>query len=284
MKMLRHYYNLKIMDNVIFCANLCKLSYAMNADEQNEILLGLNVPRQQCTFMQKANAKGLKVNKGNTLYIAWCGTDDIQDQWDDLNMQQMRLELDGAVVGSVHCGFYSYYSHLHDEVVEAVRTFFEHHNGQHASVVFTGHSLGSCVAFAALECKMKFPSVQIEYISFGSPRLGDQVFVSSLEKTLDKCVRVYNGNDMVTKLPAGFGYKHIEKETICIAKRTLTFNDIIRRIFPYSCSKPNADAPKEDLFKEHYINAYIVILMNMQSPKRSIANILKDLVTPQVKM
>lgn len=74
----------------------------------------------------------------------------------------------------------------------------------------TGHSLGGALAtlhaFVAVS-----KGLDVELITYASPRVGDRAFVEAFEKTAIRNTRIYNKPDIVPKVPVELaGYHHVE--------------------------------------------------------------------------
>jgi hypothetical protein len=208
-------------DELHLCAQLCKRCYKS----------------KDSTLVNK-NAKCYIINQNNTLYIAWCGTDEPRDFLSNLDISLVPF-FNG---GHVHQGFLVYSDLLREKVLKIVKGF---KGGDR--IVFTGHSLGSCVLLIAIECKKMYPCKNINYVSFGSPMIGDTDFVNTCESVLDSCTRVYDENDPVCILPsAALGYCHL-KNTLCISGKNN--KNKFKRLLDF--------LRKKDKFKEHKIDHYI---------------------------
>jgi hypothetical protein len=77
-------------DELCLCAQLCKRCY-----------------KSKKSILQKKNAKCYIINQNNTLYIAWCGTDEPVDFLSNLDISLIPF----FYGGQVHEGFL-YYSFL----------------------------------------------------------------------------------------------------------------------------------------------------------------------------
>lgn len=77
-------------------------------------------------------------------------------------------------------------------------------------LVVTGHSLGSSLAILhAFVAGSK--QIDVELITFASPRVGNRAFVDAFERMNIKNTRIFNHPDIVPKVPAEIaGYHHIE--------------------------------------------------------------------------
>lgn len=78
-------------------------------------------------------------------------------------------------------------------------------------VYFTGHSLGAALATLAATRPLPHGCVLSAVYTFGSPRVGNQLFVDLLKKT--SIYRVVNGDDVVATLPPEIlGFSHVGEE------------------------------------------------------------------------
>lgn len=77
-------------------------------------------------------------------------------------------------------------------------------------LVVTGHSLGSSLAtLHAFVAGSK--QIDVELVTFASPRVGDHAFVQAFQQMKIKNTRIFNHPDIVPKVPVEIaGYRHIE--------------------------------------------------------------------------
>ncbi|KAH0458340.1 hypothetical protein IEQ34_013655 [Dendrobium chrysotoxum] len=148
--------------------------------------------------------------------VAWRGTVSPSEWLEDV---QSRLEPltcaddDGALVEK---GFLSLYTSrsqssrfTHSSASEQVMrellrlVEFYKNKGEEVSVTITGHSLGGALALLnASEAASLLPAdVRITVISFGAPRVGNQVFGDMLKRRGVKVLRVVTKQDVVPKVP-----------------------------------------------------------------------------------
>jgi len=191
----------------VLCANLCILSYQKKIEHLKDIVETdiLNVEEFECS-----NAKGIGMETKDVLYICWTGTNDIMDVYDDAQFIVKEAFICNVTnCGNVHKGFYNYYKDLRDKVNTIIKTYVD--NGG-LRIIFTGHSLGSCIVMIALECALCYPTINITCITFGSPRIGDKKFVDMFNSKVVHSFRVIDEEDIVPKVPYGVGYIHVNNE------------------------------------------------------------------------
>ena len=127
-------------------------------------------------------------------------------------------------------------------------------------VVFTGHSLGSCCAISAMMAALKFGDrIRVRCITFASPKVGDKHWVRSYHEIISRNFRVVHNNDIVTLLPVGRKYRHLNDEVRLGSKGYYLFRHkglaalLGRNIF---CKCFGVDV-NERLIKDHMMDRYI---------------------------
>lgn len=127
--------------------------------------------------------------------LAFRGTDsdDPTDFGDDADLILKEWEKGGHV----HCGFATALNQVWAEIAPVLSKL-------QARTVFTGHSLGA--ALATLAASLYTPDA---LYTFGSPRVGDQAFVSTL-KAVSTPRRYVDCCDIVTRIPPeSLLYEHV---------------------------------------------------------------------------
>lgn len=140
------------------------------------------------------------------LIIAFRGTSSREDVLTDLTITRDKLPLVNVKEDEwplVHSGFldqfFSVYKNLDDSVKE---------NNQ---IVFCGHSLGGALAtIGSLYYSYQYPDKDIACVTFGSPRVGDDRFVSYFDERIEQSMRYVNDNDPVPCVPTRWRFKHVK--------------------------------------------------------------------------
>lgn len=127
----------------------------------------------------------------------------------------------------IHQGFYSQFIVIADELTEQIKKRLHYCH----TVVFCGHSLGGALAtiasyyYALMKLKYKpsagsaaAASLSIKCRTFGSPRVGNEVFVKSYESLIKDHWRVYNYCDLVPMVPMSFRFDHINQKCLCVSE------------------------------------------------------------------
>jgi triacylglycerol lipase len=116
---------------------------------------------------------------------------------------------DGHFDGKIHHGFYDAVTPALPVLREAVAALVDTYHAEH--VWITGHSLGAALAVLA-SAFLSSQDIPIAGVyTYGSPRVGDDVFGKSFKSSglWDKTYRVVNCNDIVTMVPPPRPYHHV---------------------------------------------------------------------------
>ncbi|KAK9808570.1 hypothetical protein WJX73_010249 [Symbiochloris irregularis] len=154
------------------------------------------------------------------IVVAFRGTDSHSvGNWVE-NMRYWRTDFKvpypGADGSKVHTGFFSSYnfSNLQPNVSTAVGAMLEQHPG--ADVYIMGHSMGAAVAtICAIDVKFTFdlPRERVHLYTFGSPRVGNDVFARFVSTQIRDSIRVTHNRDIVPAWPPMWvGFHHLPTE------------------------------------------------------------------------
>lgn len=140
------------------------------------------------------------------LIIAFRGTESKEDILTDLKITQVTLplfDIADFLCPYVHSGF--------SEQFFSVNTHLENHIEEKNKIVFTGHSLGGALAtIGSLYYSVMYPEKDISCVTFGSPRVGDELFANYFDKHVKTSYRYVNDNDPVPCLPTRWRFKHVK--------------------------------------------------------------------------
>lgn len=140
------------------------------------------------------------------------------------NIVYYRVQYGDVVGTQVHSGFYSAYSSVSSQVRSAVKNLLAVH-GAATPILFTGHSLGAALAtFAILDIKKALnPKGTLKFYSFGSPRVGNDVFTDYFTNNLPNVYqRVTHYTDVVVQIPPRqMGFNHAGNEAWYYDSNTL---------------------------------------------------------------
>ncbi|KAI3824580.1 hypothetical protein L1987_06043 [Smallanthus sonchifolius] len=146
------------------------------------------------------------------IVVAWRGTVLPSEWYGDM---QQDLEPLGHGEAKVERGFLSIYkskrvttrynkTSASDQVMEELKRLlkFYKERGEQVSLTITGHSLGGALAkLNAYEASIMFPTLPINVISFGAPRVGNIAFRDELHHKGVKTLRITIKQDLVPRMP-----------------------------------------------------------------------------------
>ncbi len=133
------------------------------------------------------------VENDNLIALAFRGTEStsIKDIKSDTKATSTRCESGGKV----HSGFKEAY----EEVSFDIQTYLDSMDEIRKPLFITGHSLGGALATIAAK-RLEYPGGIAACYTFGSPRVGNQEWVSNIKTPL---YRLVNAADCVTMMPPG---------------------------------------------------------------------------------
>lgn len=194
-------------------ADACMLSYG-DEDFIETAFTGSPLPAQgwQLGWVgERANFSGIVLTHARQIVIAFRGTRIESHQLlegadllllnpDDFRTDGQFLKATGPLGGRVHQGFIRAYEALRPAIQQLLANVAEDNQ-----IWLTGHSLGGALATLAAVDLRKRSSCRL--FSFGSPRVGDEVFAAQLADL--EHFRFVNASDWVPQVPPGWlGYVH----------------------------------------------------------------------------
>ena len=177
---------------------LLKFFEAVNYDpEQNrsKLFSELQLLDLRCdNFFDQNDTQAMLVEHKDFLVLVFRGTEktSYRDIYNDFNIRQ--IPADG---GKTHKGFYSAYEEVHNQIQSTLvkKEFLA------KPLYITGHSLGGALATIAAR-KIKHKGGILACYTFGSPRVGDSNWISSITPPIKVPIyRIVNAIDVVTMLP-----------------------------------------------------------------------------------
>ena len=103
---------------------------------------------------------------------------------------------------AVHSGFLNVYLSVRELIMATVDAKIS--SNSNTQLCITGHSLGAALAqLATLDMASTYPSLNINTVAFGSPRVGNTAFSNSMLSlpNVNSLVLVANTTDMVPNVP-----------------------------------------------------------------------------------
>lgn len=196
--------------NALWLAELSRLIYRHDKEEDNpppkptrtSFLVKATLRQRQFFLSRKTDTQAMLVEStGGSPFavLVFRGTEQTpKDMLTDFSIGKFPLAEDEI---DVHDGFQKALDSVWNEIETALELLPEN-----CPVFFTGHSLGA--ALATLAAAKHSPSA---VYTFGSPRVGNQKFVDSLNKI--PIYRIIDEQDLVATLPPeAMGFRHAGKE------------------------------------------------------------------------
>lgn len=209
--------------NLLYLARLCEVVY------EDEPVLRRLFGKGLVKLFEKKEDKDVDTQVAilqsekmpECLLIVFRGTQEKTDFITDIDARKTRL---GKTIYRgkmedmyVHDGFLEAYEAVRTQIVDHVKTT------SNSRIVVAGHSLGGALAtLCSHDLSKLFPNRMISCVTYGSPRVGDNVFKADFERTVRGAYRFVNGVDLVTKVPFkrwfgmnwcfAAGFRHVGKE------------------------------------------------------------------------
>jgi len=147
-------------------------------------------------------------------YIVFRGTESMRDWMSDANIIRVPMDLPGIPDNKrprVHWGFLRQFRSLQPAIEQDLSQFLTRDSKTDADeIIIAGHSLGAAqCTLAGLQFKLAHPAMKVSCYTYGSPRVGNQAFVSMFHDKLDVCKRYVNEEDPVTMIPFAWRFTHI---------------------------------------------------------------------------
>ena len=145
-----------------------------------------------------------------TIFTAFRGSSNIQNWLDNIKISKISPYNDSSI--SVEKGFYNSYSKIKTDLVNNLHILTNKYNINTLSI--TGHSLGAAEAILFAYDILNLYNYKIAYLyTYGSPRVGNDVFVQSFTAYNIPYYRVTHHYDIVPHVPEEFlDYLHIPNE------------------------------------------------------------------------
>ena len=171
------------------------------------------------------HVQGFVLKESETIIIMLMGSNELLDWLHNFwfRFKEIPYEEKGTNPKiKVHKGFYRSYLLIRTLIHELVKN--------EKKVIVFGHSFGGALTtLCSLDIRYNFPEIEVSSITTGSPRIGNEAFVSSFERRLKanifESTRFVYGNDIVCGVPFKWlRYKHVGKEFHLGPKRRFPFS------------------------------------------------------------
>ncbi|MDD5389619.1 MAG: lipase family protein [Gallionellaceae bacterium] len=194
--------------NALWLAELSRLVYRHDAEEdvppplptRTHFLEHAGFTQRQFFHSKETGTQAMLVESGGTLpftVLVFRGTEQsVKDYLTDLEFGELSLDRNKK---EVHAGFMEALDSVWRDMAAAIARL-------NSPIFYTGHSMGA--ALATLAAARHAPSA---VYTFGSPRVGNQAFVASLNNV--PIYRIVDDEDIVTTVPSeSLGFRHVGTE------------------------------------------------------------------------
>lgn len=188
--------------NISKCCKYSWMSYyPIKPINNKSSIVKLNRKSGSEKFMnERGGTEGTKIlyvkEEGST-YIAFRGTKNRNDMRDAVNILPTETEH-----GSVHSGFYRKYLDVQNELNNLL---IEEDSD---NIYFTGHSMGGCLALiSSVNSFSILPNKNLYCYMFGSPIIGNKMFIDNAEAVLKSLVSIELESDIVPLIPLNPSFK-----------------------------------------------------------------------------
>ena len=154
------------------------------------------------------------VNKPtNAIFVAFRGSENFQNWINNMKISK-TMPYSSYPDVAVEKGFYESYTYISSEIQECVLKLSANYNTN--NVMITGHSLGGALAYLyAFDVMINLPKTLIidSVITFGSPRVGNNLFVNLYNSYVIPSFRITHYYDIVPHVPEELlGFQHVSEE------------------------------------------------------------------------
>ncbi len=168
------------------CKYSCMSYYSVNNARIKNIKYLKGKDNSSCIYINDSHSES---------YIAFRGSSNIHDFKDSLTIVPHRETL-----GFVHKGYYNKYVNIQEAIENVLINDVSEH------IIFTGHSMGGCVALlSALKTKdflnKNNINKNIYCYMFGSPCVGDKDFLINANHELKTVLGIDLDTDVISRIP-----------------------------------------------------------------------------------
>jgi hypothetical protein len=159
-------------------------------------------------YNQKRKPLYMSQIKGDTLYLYFKGCCTWKDYISSIDTRSCKVMGD---IMTIHNGYYDIYKNNENDIESTVLKALDNHPISH--LVYCGHSAGgalSQITSIFLHGKIKSDEIKTHCYTFGTPKAGDDAFVSTVKAVTgsDQYVRVEMYDDIVPILPIHSFFVH----------------------------------------------------------------------------
>jgi len=151
---------------------------------------------EELKLRSKLGNYGLILEHNNYIIVTFRGSADAKDYARDFQaFQDTFFDVNGlAYKGLCHIGFKNITLTIGEELVRTL-------HGVNKPVIFTGHSLGGCIAVLSSMYCYPITSSKTHLVTFAAPRFGDFAFNESLYNSIGSRRQIASMSDFIPQFP-----------------------------------------------------------------------------------
>ena len=187
-------------DVLLLAAKTAKQSYSDDFNNNNNEYM-ISCSQSDAQVMIVCPDSSSSTSHGYDKIVAWRGTSSMTDAMIDLDIRRSYPSFFPSKV-KVHSGFLRQYESVRNEVLHKIHDC--------KRILIASHSLGAANAtIMSLDLAYNFPHIDVENITFGSPRCGSKSFAKEFNKMVPKNIRCVHEYDGVTMIPIPLRFWHV---------------------------------------------------------------------------
>jgi predicted lipase len=203
-----------------------------------------------------AELYSFKYNK--TLVLVFTGTNSKTDWKYNMEFSMEKIFIGGKFC-RIHKGFYEQYYSLKQTILNIFKEYVSQINKDNLNVLIIAHSMGSIGKIAGINIREINRDINIDCVTFGSPKIGDQAFIELCDSCIDLNINVINDNDIVPILPISIAYKHSGIILVLLDNSVKYRNrNFLKELQIFSLFFVNwMSCLKVDVISDHWMSSYI---------------------------
>jgi hypothetical protein len=183
---------------LLTAAKFAKKAYSDDLNPNEYMISCSKSDAQVLIACQNSNSNS---NSNYDKIIAWRGTSSVKDAMIDIDIRRSVPSFYPINI-KVHSGFLRQYQSVRNEIIDKVKDC--------KKILIASHSLGAANAtIMSLDLAYNYPNIDVENITFGSPRCGSRKFAKEFNKKVLKNIRCVHEYDGVSMIPIPIRFCHV---------------------------------------------------------------------------
>jgi hypothetical protein len=180
------------MNKIILSCKKCRIAYE-----------DPNIIKSKYSNVRIYNRKAFLTYNKN-LYLTFCGTKDVQDIIDNIDIRHRTIIHDNI---KVHKGFHDQFFSIEDQITEDIKTILSDNNIK--DIIISGHSAGGMNAQIAAPYYGELLKRNVTCITYGTVTCGNKGFIDWFTKNIKKNYRFETEGDILPYIPVYSNFHHV---------------------------------------------------------------------------